>query len=139
MEKQTPQPQQEWVLTQSDWNRLKEHLVIGCTNQQRFLDSLCPAQPAAPALPIETCNICNLARGCEIHFGANGYPPCVERAVPAIRNATLDTMVEYHKEMITRLHTPKNGAVSIVSIRSAVIQHEKSITKIESLKSGDKK
>ena len=57
----------------------------------------------------------------------------------AIRNATLDTMVEYHKEMITRLHTPKNGAVSIVYIRSAVIQHEKSITKIESLKSGDKK
>jgi hypothetical protein len=47
--------QQEWILTQSDWNRLKEHLVIGCTNQQRFLDSLRPHTPA-PALNVD-CDI----------------------------------------------------------------------------------
>lgn len=50
--------------------------------------------PSAPELPIATCNICDLARGCEINFGKNGYPPCVYRAIATIRkderNQTLE-------------------------------------------------
>ena len=63
-----------------------------------------------------------------------GYCADIEARTATIRNATLDEIVSYHKDMIARLHKPKNGAVSIVSIRSAVIQHEKSIAKLESLR-----
>ena len=79
---------------------------------------------------------------CKTRFGETGCPRSVEikqareqaQHDATIRNATLDEIVSYHKDMIARLHKPKNGAVSIVSIRSAVIQHEKSIAKLESLR-----
>jgi hypothetical protein len=50
----TPPAQQEWILTQSDWNRLKEHLIIGCTNQKKFLDSLRP-HTSTPEHCISSC------------------------------------------------------------------------------------
>jgi hypothetical protein len=63
--------QPEWILTQDDWNRLKEHLVIGCTNQQKFLATLRPHPPAPKQFPMQL-------RSC---FGDFGDCPCDDECV----------------------------------------------------------
>lgn len=50
----------------------------------------------------------------------------------------LAELEKWHRDKIEKLHKPVNGAVSIVAIRSAKIQHEKSITEIARLR-GERK
>ena len=98
-------------------------------------DSRIPPHPTTGA---EAMTQQNTYRCCEVCPNVPCKPlfrvNCIRQDPATIRNATLDEIVSYHKDMIARLHKPKNGAVSIVSIRSAVIQHEKSIAKLESLR-----
>ena len=57
----------------------------------------------------------------------------------AAREEVLDELARWHNDMITNITSPKNGAVSIVSIRSAKFQHDRALEKIKSLRSEEKK
>jgi len=87
----------------------------------------------------EHCDECRFVKDCSLHY----FPPCEQlarrdeqhyRKIAEKAERMLEELAVWHKESIEKLNHPLNGAVSPMAIRSAKIQHERSLKKIETLR-----
>lgn len=89
----------------------------------------------AQALPTETCPICDIAASCDHRFGANGYPPCVQRAAAQAREDVLAHLTAKLQERKSQIESVQHGNPIPERSRGRIIGLLDACCEIESLRS----